>query len=202
MRVVDMATVSPVGWDSSADNNTEPSGPCDLCFIKSLRMQAASPYYDGPELRSQSIYQSKTSSCGVVGYPLTTSTLGFSTYAMLKACCIRMILTIDRPPAEATPTPSSCAGEMYAVKASDDCYSISKAQSIGTAWLLSDNNLAAYCADFPTSGNLCLVNTCKVHEVGTNDTCKGIAKAANITVPQLKAGNPVSSNIRRREMWC
>lgn len=77
--MVNPTTVSPVGWDSSAENSTKSSGPCDLCSIKSLRMQAASPYYDGPELRSQSIYQSKTLSCGVTGYPLTISTLGFST---------------------------------------------------------------------------------------------------------------------------
>lgn len=187
-----MTIVSPVGWDSSAENSTESSGPCDLCFIKSLQMQAASPYYDGPEIRSQSIYQSKTSSCRVTGYPLTTSTLGFSTYITPKALSCGYVLTVDRPPAVATPTPTSCTSKTYTIKASDDCYSISKTQGIGTAWLLSDNNLAAYCADFPPSGSLCLINTCMVYEVATDDTCEGIAKAAKITVAQLKAWNPVS----------
>lgn len=111
-----------------------------------------------------------------------------------------MRLTTDRPPAAAEPTATSCAGKTYSIKASDNCYSISKAQGIGTAWLLLDNNLAAYCARFPTSGTLCMVNTCQVYEVGPNQTCQGIAKVANITVPQLKAWNPVSFTIRRREM--
>ncbi|CAG8971987.1 hypothetical protein HYALB_00003325 [Hymenoscyphus albidus] len=158
--------LSPVGWDSSAINGSEPSGPCDLCLIKNLQMQAASPYYDGPELRSQSIYDTKTSSCGVTNLPLATSTLSFST------------------------TPAACTGKTYAITSGDSCYSISKSQGIGTAWLLSDNNLGAYCSDFPSSGNLCLTNTCDTVEVGVNSTCKEIAKAANITESQLKAWNP------------
>lgn len=34
---------------------------------------------DGPMLASESIYESMTSSCGVTGQPLTTTTLGFYT---------------------------------------------------------------------------------------------------------------------------
>lgn len=52
---------------------------CDLCFIKNLQFQAGSPYYDGPLLAEHSVYQSKTSSCGISGYPLTTSDLSFYT---------------------------------------------------------------------------------------------------------------------------
>ncbi|KAI1522760.1 LysM domain containing protein [Pyrenophora tritici-repentis] len=61
---------SPFGWDSTPPTNVQFSGPCDLCFIKNLQKQAGSPYYYGPHLRSSSVYQSKTSSCGVAGYPL------------------------------------------------------------------------------------------------------------------------------------
>ncbi|KAI1490116.1 hypothetical protein F5X96DRAFT_670015 [Biscogniauxia mediterranea] len=68
----------------------------------------------------------------------------------------------------------------------------SDSQSIGTAWLLSDNNLASFCSDFPTSGELCLINTCSVYTVKANDTCKGIAKSANITQSLLTSWNPVS----------
>jgi hypothetical protein len=71
---------SPAGWDSTAPSNVQSSGPCDLCFIKSLKMQAESPYYYGPGLRSLSVYESKTSSCGVAGYPLSTSTLPWQLY--------------------------------------------------------------------------------------------------------------------------
>lgn len=54
---------------------------CDLCFIKNLQLQAAVPYYDGADLAT--IYSSKTSSCGVTGYPLTTSTLDLPTSVLL-----------------------------------------------------------------------------------------------------------------------
>jgi hypothetical protein len=78
--MVDAITDSLFGWDGSLPNGTNVPDSCDLCFIKSLQLQAGSPYYDGPALASQSIYQSKTSSCNVTGYPLTTSTLSFYTY--------------------------------------------------------------------------------------------------------------------------
>ena len=98
------------------------------------------------------------------------------------------------PPTVPSATPTSCSGISYTIKPSDDCYSISKSQGIGTAWLISDNSLTAYCVDFPASGNLCLVNTCSVYSVQTNDTCNSIAAASNITVAQLKAWNPVSDD--------
>lgn len=102
-----------------------------------------------------------------------------------------LLNTIDRPEAP-TPTPSTCAGKRYTITAGDDCYEISKVNSIGTAWLLSDNNLAAYCSGFPTSGELCIENTCKVYTVKPDDTCDSMAESNNITVAQLKAWNPVS----------
>jgi len=165
--------LSPVGWNSTPPSNAQSSGPCDMCFIKNLQKQAGSPYYYGPQLRSSSIYQSKTSSCRVTGYPLTTSTLPWSM------------------PQVATPTTSLCAGKKYTIAPGDDCYKVSKSNSIGTAWLLSDNNLAAYCNEFPTSGQLCIQNTCKIYTVKSTDTCEDIAKSNNITMAQLKAWNPI-----------
>jgi hypothetical protein len=73
-------TESPGGWSSTPPSGVQSSGPCDLCFIKNLKMQAESPYYHGPQLRSSSIYESKTSSCGVAGYALSTSTLPWPMY--------------------------------------------------------------------------------------------------------------------------
>ena len=59
---------------SISDRNTS----CDLCAIEVLQFAAGSPYYDGPELQSRSIYESYTSSCSVSNLPLFTSTLGFT----------------------------------------------------------------------------------------------------------------------------
>jgi hypothetical protein len=50
---------------------------CDLCAIKKLGLEAGSPYYNGPVLLDQSVYQSKTSSCSLSGYPLTTTSIYF-----------------------------------------------------------------------------------------------------------------------------
>ncbi|KAJ5043210.1 LysM domain-containing protein [Bipolaris maydis] len=145
---------------------------CDPCLAARLRVRSGSPYFDGPVVASESIYQTLTSSCGITGKPATTSTIDYFT-------------------GQPEPTKSACDGTTYQIKGSDDCYSISKAQSVGTAWMLSDNHLAAYCYEFPTSGSLCITNTCKTVTVEVNTTCKAIAEAAKITEPQLLAWNPV-----------
>lgn len=166
---------SPIGWDNAPPSGVEPSGPCDLCFIKNLQKQAGSPYYDGPQIRESSIYESKTSSCSVTDYPLTISTLPFS----------------QPPVISSTPTPSPCSGKEYQIQSGDDCYKISKSQGIGTAWLLSDNSLTAYCANFPQNGALCIKNTCQIYTVQPADTCEVMAMSHNITIAQLKAWNPI-----------
>lgn len=89
-------------------------------------------------------------------------------------------------------TPPACAGKTYQIQPGDDCHSISTSQGIATSWLLSDNNLASFCTDFPTEGSLCLTNTCSVYTVQTNDTCKSVAKTSNITEALLISWNPVS----------
>lgn len=60
----------PAGGDFGQHDTLD---PCDSCLLANLRFQAGSPYYDGPVLQSRSVYQSKTSSCGVTGAPLTTT---------------------------------------------------------------------------------------------------------------------------------
>lgn len=70
-------TGGSVGTGGNATGNI--TNPCDLCFIKNLQFQASSPYYNGPLLADQSIYESKTSSCKVTGMPLKTTDLTFYT---------------------------------------------------------------------------------------------------------------------------
>lgn len=103
------------------------------------------------------------------------------------------ILTKLCSPAAPTASPVACSGTTYQIQAGDDCHSISIAQGISTAWLLTDNDLASSCSNFPTSGELCLVNSCPVYTVQTNDTCKAIAKAHNATEAQISSWNPVSA---------
>ncbi|KAK4220509.1 hypothetical protein QBC38DRAFT_526748 [Podospora fimiseda] len=52
--------------------------PCDMCFIKSLRIQVSVSYFDGPALVDALIYENKTSSCGIKNMPRTTSALGIT----------------------------------------------------------------------------------------------------------------------------
>ncbi|KAH9227041.1 carbohydrate-binding module family 50 protein, partial [Colletotrichum gloeosporioides 23] len=87
---------------------------CDPCLAARLRLRSGSPYFDGPVVASESIYQTLTSSCGITGKPATTSTIDYFT-------------------SEPQPTESVCDGTMYQIQGGDDCYSISKAQSL-MAW--------------------------------------------------------------------
>ncbi|SPO07097.1 uncharacterized protein DNG_09791 [Cephalotrichum gorgonifer] len=156
----------------SGDNETVVD-PCDLCFIKRLKLEAESPYYSGQDLVSQGVYESKTSSCSVSDMPLTMSSLP-----------VEITITPE-------PTQGACKGTTYDIQPGDNCRSIATSQNIGLYWLLTDNGLGSFCSDFPTSGLLCLVNTCETYSLQANDTCKAIAKVASITVTQLHAWNPV-----------
>ncbi|KAH6699753.1 hypothetical protein BKA61DRAFT_706408 [Leptodontidium sp. MPI-SDFR-AT-0119] len=153
------------------EDATKPAD-CDPCLAARLRVRSGSPYFDGPVVASESLYQSMTSSCGITGKPATTSTIDYFT-------------------SQPEPTEATCSGTTYQVQGGDDCYGISKAQGVGTAWMLSDNNLAAYCAEFPKSGSLCITNTCKTVTVAENTTCSAIATSAGISEMQLLAWNPV-----------
>lgn len=67
----------PAGGDYG---NITVTDPCNICLIMNLKFQAESPYYAGPDIYSSSLYQSKTSSCGVSGMPLTTTSETIYTY--------------------------------------------------------------------------------------------------------------------------
>ncbi|KAI0850293.1 carbohydrate-binding module family 50 protein [Daldinia vernicosa] len=165
--------VSPFNYISNITEQDQKPDDCDLCIVERLRLRAGSPYFDGPIVASQSMYESMTSSCSIAGRPVTKSTLDYFT-------------------ATPTPTASTCEGSTYTVKPSDDCYTISRNQGVGTAWLLADNDLDAYCSNFPGADTvLCITNKCTTVTVGVNETCAAIASAANITETQFHAWNPI-----------
>ena len=58
--------------------------PCDMCFIKKLRIEASSPYYDGWKLAKEGVYESKTSSCKIAGLPLSTKTAPVGRYELFS----------------------------------------------------------------------------------------------------------------------
>ncbi|KAI1290485.1 hypothetical protein F5Y03DRAFT_401258 [Xylaria venustula] len=151
-------------------NGTAVASPCDGCFVKQLQLQAGSPFGGGSELAAA--YSSLTSSCGVAGMPIKTTAISSSMVSP-------------------TPNPiSTCLGETYIVASNDTCRSIAQSQGISIGWLVSDNNLNAYCAGFDATGSLCIQNTCATYTIKVNDTCTTIAKANNITSAQIISWNP------------
>ncbi|KAF7862922.1 uncharacterized protein EAF02_010471 [Botrytis sinoallii] len=108
-------------------------------------------------------FASTTSSCGKTGYPYTSPTP-----IALNSSSI----------SSATATSTACATP-YTVKAGEDCNSIARAQNVSTFSLLYENNLQAYCANFPAPGK-------------SNDTCRSIISTVpgDITLTQLSSWNP------------
>ncbi|KAL2869900.1 uncharacterized protein BJX67DRAFT_347265 [Aspergillus lucknowensis] len=153
---------------------------CNKCLLLKLRQEAQYPYGSGPEVYS-SAYPSFTSSCGYTGYPVTVTPTPLPTSTPTP--------TPSSSPV-ATPTSESCSGTKYTIKEGDTCNSVAKSQNVATFQLLLDNHLQAYCANFPTKGELCIKNTCTVYTVQDGDTCKSVAKAHGITTVQLRSYNP------------
>ncbi|RSL86748.1 hypothetical protein CDV31_016358 [Fusarium ambrosium] len=138
---------------------------CDNCIIIPFQFQAGTSYSDGYDL--QGAYASLTKSCSKTGFPLKTT-------------------VTDDPSATTGPATPSCSGDVYTIKTGDDCRSISRANDVATSWMLYDNGLQAFCNEFPSVGeNICIMNKCKTYTVQADDTCQGIAVAANITMVQL-----------------
>ncbi|PKY08970.1 hypothetical protein P168DRAFT_315012 [Aspergillus campestris IBT 28561] len=154
---------------------------CHKCTLLKLRNEAQFPYGSGPKVYSEA-YPSFTSSCGFTGYPVTAPPTSKPSPSTSKNSTSTSV--------SATPTSSACKGEKYTIKKGDTCESVSKSQSVATMQLLLDNELQAYCHNFPTKGDLCIMNQCAVYTVKDGDTCKSVAKAHNITTVQLRSYNP------------
>jgi LysM repeat protein len=168
---------------------------CNKCLLLKLRNEAKYPYGSGPDVYS-SAYPSYTSSCGFTGYPVTASpTMSLPhMYVNFDISPKRKLMlrssSTSASSVAATPTASTCSGKKYTIKDGDTCESVSKSQSVATFQLLMDNQLQAYCANFPKSGNLCIQNQCTTYTVRKGDTCKSISKEHNITTVQLRSYNP------------
>jgi LysM repeat protein len=93
----------------------------------------------------------------------------------------------------ATPTPTGCTGTMYTIRSGDTCQSVAAARGISVAGLLTANGLQGFCANFPTSGALCIPTSgrCKTYTVKTGDTCAKIADAKKKAWVQIVSWNPV-----------
>ncbi|KAI6084419.1 hypothetical protein F4821DRAFT_280044 [Hypoxylon rubiginosum] len=94
--------------------------------------------------------------------------------------------------AATTSTPANCEGSEYDIQAGDTCQSISLKTGISSATMLQANGLQAYCANFPTSGSVCIPTSmhCSSYELVVGDTCDTVASKLGLTKPQLVSWNP------------
>ncbi|KEY64329.1 hypothetical protein S7711_09874, partial [Stachybotrys chartarum IBT 7711] len=160
---------SPDNESSASATATASVNLCDNCVIKPFQFLAGTSYSNGFALQAD--YSTLTSSCSNTGFPLATT------------------VTADPTTPPSAPT---CAGEEYTIQAGDTCQSISEANEVGTAWMLLDNGLQAFCANFPEEGEkICIVNQCHTYVIQADDTCQGIAAANGISMVQLYTWNPV-----------
>lgn len=67
---------APAGGDYGGYTITS---DCDRCLVSIVRFKAGSPYEDGPDMQSSSVYQSLTSSCGIKDMPLTITSPSITT---------------------------------------------------------------------------------------------------------------------------
>ena len=157
----------------------DPVDPCDDCLIKILQFQAGSFVEGSDDL--ESTYSSYTSSCTKTNFPITFSPPAFT------------VTPTSTVVSSAAPT-ATCAGTTYNIAVGDTCQSVSLSQGVATAWLLFDNDLEAFCADFPTSGSLCISSVCETYTVEEGDTCKSIASAhasPDVTGVLIGLWNPI-----------
>lgn len=91
------------------------------------------------------------------------------------------------------PTTIGCMGSTYTLKSTDTCRSVSLAQGISTADLLTANGLKPYCEEFPSKGNLCIPTSakCKTYTIKPDDSFVKIADVNKLTFVQVVTWNPV-----------
>ncbi|KAA8895206.1 hypothetical protein FN846DRAFT_818519 [Sphaerosporella brunnea] len=145
---------------------------CSECSLKMLQARLNDPW--GYNADDAAIFTSLTSSCGVSTLTVTAT----PTSVFVNSTSVAPT---------ATPT---CTGVTIAVSSSDTCDTIAETHHASTWHILFRNNLDAGCINFPTSGSLCIEETCTTYVPTSNDTCRDLAKTYNVTVPQLVSWNP------------
>ncbi|KAJ6484675.1 hypothetical protein C8R45DRAFT_803800, partial [Mycena sanguinolenta] len=87
---------------------------------------------------------------------------------------------------------AQCAllGRNVTVDAASTCAAIAAQYSVSLYDVYSSNSLPQTDCSVAAGTSLCLPQACTTYTVATNDTCLGIANAANITTIQLQTYNP------------
>ncbi|KAK2764377.1 hypothetical protein FQN54_009071 [Arachnomyces sp. PD_36] len=148
---------------------------CSDCFLGRYQMDLSSPF--GYNDRLEKEFSSLTSSCSETGYPWTSPT--------------PIAINETAPP---TPTPITCdKSQQYTIQEGDDCKSISVAQNVSSWALTQENELQAYCKNFPgPDTTICLPTSCSIYTLKEGDTCDKIIEShsSGFTLTQLRSWNP------------
>ncbi|KAJ6492288.1 hypothetical protein C8R45DRAFT_990841 [Mycena sanguinolenta] len=91
-----------------------------------------------------------------------------------------------------SPVSALCAqlGQNVTVSADSTCAAIAGQYSVSVYDVYSSNSLPQSDCNIAAGSSLCLPQACTTYTVATNDTCLGLATAANITTVQLQVYNP------------
>ncbi|RYN19897.1 hypothetical protein AA0119_g7532 [Alternaria tenuissima] len=151
---------------------------CDDCFLKQMQTRLQMPLLSNSDMAKT--FTSLTSACKKTGFAVTPIAASTAWVTSTTA-------------SGATPTPTGCTGTMYTIRSGDTCQSVAAARGISVAGLLTANGLQGFCANFPTSGALCIPTSgrCKTYTVKTGDTCAKIADANKKAWVQIVSWNPV-----------
>ncbi|KAH8682066.1 hypothetical protein BX600DRAFT_544497 [Xylariales sp. PMI_506] len=156
---------------------TDAAFECNSCFLSLMSTRLEQPLASNDGLSY--MYSSITSSCNITSMAITP---------------IPTTTTWSITPTTSSTTSPTCSGTEYHVQPSDTCYSVSMSQGISTIDLLTANDLQAYCANFPTSGTLCIPSSsvCTPYTVQAGDTCVSIAQSLAIltSFAQIVSWNP------------
>ncbi|KAH7038274.1 uncharacterized protein B0I36DRAFT_359860 [Microdochium trichocladiopsis] len=165
------AGINPIAQNPTA--TPDPSVGCHTCLLSILQTQLGMPLVaTEPVIRSA--FSIITSACKASGW--TTATPASTAWEI---------------PASTTTSPPTCQGTTVPVSG-QTCQQVAMARGISTSRLLTANNLAAGCYQFPTSGNLCIPSSavCKPYIVKEGDTCVSVAKGLGKSATQVISWNP------------
>ncbi|RHZ63587.1 LysM peptidoglycan-binding domain-containing protein [Aspergillus thermomutatus] len=145
---------------------------CDDCTLQYLAGLLNSTY--GHRRVSEGSFSALASSCSVAPTAYPHSTVTF-------------------PPAPTSTSNSSapCLGTEYTVAQGDTCASIAQANNIAYYRLLSDNGIDLKCETLTVGTKLCVGDSCTLHTIAANETCKDILAGKDFTITELLAWNPI-----------
>ncbi|OQE08785.1 hypothetical protein PENVUL_c008G06108 [Penicillium vulpinum] len=146
--------------------------PCEDCTLQYVAGMLNSTY--GRQRVSDKAYSSLLSSCSAspTNYPHGT-------------------VSFPPVPSSTSNSTAKCLGKDYTVVKGDTCESIASANKVAYYRLLSDNSLDLKCASLIPGMNLCIGDSCTLHTVSANETCKSILAGKDFTIVELLGWNPI-----------